>query len=283
MNVSITLVPRGGLANRMRAIASAVALSTRIGANLCVVWIRTSDLSASFSDLFLDDNLPFRLKELPRRHFAYLPHRGKYLYLPTFWQNMRYSSTLRDERKQDRSYLIGAKPESVYAFFRSVRSGSVFVDTCHEFYPYTPELYRSLFRPSAKVEKRISALLHPEPGRAQPTGLHIRRTDHIDSIQSSPLSMFEDTIRQYLASDSGCRFYLATDDDATKERLKTLFPGHIITSPATASRFTLQGMIDGAAEMFALSKCSSIIGSFQSSYSEAAAILGNISLKIIKI
>ena len=110
----------------MRAIASAVALSTRIGANLCVVWIRTSDLSASFSDLFLDDNLPFRLKELPRRHFAYLPHRGKYLYLPTFWQNMRYSSTLRDERKQDRSYLIGAKPESVYAFFRSVRSGSVF-------------------------------------------------------------------------------------------------------------------------------------------------------------
>lgn len=282
MNVSITLVPRGGLANRMRAIASATALSARIGAKLTVIWIKTADLSAAYSDLFLAENLPFRLKELPKRQFAYLPQRAKYLFLPTLWQNMRYTSSLRDERKRDRHYLIEAKPETVYAFFRSIRSGTVFVDTCHEFYPYSTDLYRSLFRPSPKVENRIRQLM-PDMGRSLPVGLHIRRTDHIQAIKSSPLSLFEDTINNILSSDPQRSFYLATDDNDTKEYLCGKFPGHIAFCPETASRSSLQGMIDGAAEMFALSRCSSIIGSFNSSYSEAAATIGNIPLKIIKI
>lgn len=283
MNVSITLVPRGGLANRMRAIASASALATRIGAKLNVVWIATKDLAALYSDLFLTDNLPFRLTELTRRRFAYLPHRGKYLYLPTLWQSVRYSSTLRDERRRDRHYLIDAEPETVYAFFRSVGTGTVFVDTCHQFYPFSDDLYRSLFRPSPNVEMRVRQLL-PDIGRGipSPVGLHIRRTDHVQSIQSSPLSLFEKEIGDMIAAEPQRRFYLATDDDATKERLRSLFPANIITSPATASRSSRNGMIDGAAEMFALSRCSSILGSFNSSYSEAAALLGDISLKIIK-
>lgn len=281
MNVSITLVPRGGLANRMRAIASAAALSARIGAKLTVVWINTADLSAAFSDLFLTEKLPFCLKDLPRRRFAYLPQRAKYLFLPTMWQNTRYSSTLRDERQHDRHYLIDAEPETVYAFFRSIRTGTVFVDTCHAFYPYSAELYRSLFVPSPRVESRVATLL-PDLGRSLPTGLHVRRTDHIQSIQSSPLSLFERTIKDILAVDPTRKFYLATDDDTTKDDLSNMFPGHIATSSHTASRSSLQGMIDGAAEMFALSKCESIIGSFNSSFSEAAALIGDIPLKIIK-
>lgn len=281
MNVSITLVPRGGLANRMRAIASAAALSARIDAKLTVVWINTSDLSAAFSDLFITKNLPFCLKDLPRRQFAYLPQRAKYLFLPTMWQNTRYSSTLRDERQHDRHYLIDAEPETVYAFFRSIRNGTVFVDTCHAFYPYNGELYRSLFVPSPRVEARVATLL-PDLGRSLPIGLHVRRTDHIQSIQSSPLSLFEKTIKRILAVDPARKFYLATDDDTTKDDLCNLFPGHIATSSHTASRSSLQGMIDGAAEMFALSKCETILGSFNSSFSEAASLIGDIPLKIIK-
>lgn len=284
MNVAITLVPRGGLANRMRAIASGAALAAAIGAKLNVVWIATSDLKALYSDLFLTDNMPFRLTELRGRTFVYLPHRGKYLYLPTLWQSLTYAATLRDEKRRDRYYLIDAEPETVYAFFRSVGTGRVFVDTCHQFYPFTADLYRSLFRPSPAVEARVSGLL-ADNGRQNtpaPVGLHIRRTDHVQSIQSSPLELFEKEIDSLLHIDPRTRFYLATDDDATKKSLKSKFPGHILTSPATASRSSRQGMIDGAAEMFALSRCREILGSFNSSYSEAAALVGDISLKIIK-
>ena len=283
MNVSITLVPRGGLANRMRAIASASALATRIGAKLNVVWIATKDLTALYSDLFLTDNLPFRLTEYSHRKFAYLPHRRKYLYLPTLWQSVRYSLTLRDERSRDRYYLTDAEPETVYAFFRSVGTGTVFVDTCYQFYPFSADLYRSLFRPSPNVEMRIRQLL-PDIGRGiqPPIGIHIRRTDHVWSIQNSPLSLFEKEIGEIVSAEPQRKFYLATDDDATKEHLTSLFPANIITSPATASRSSRNGMIDGAAEMFVLSRCQLILGSFFSSYSEAAAMLGDISLKIIK-
>ena len=279
--LSITLIPRGGLANRMRAIASAVALVSDINANLTVVWIKTPDLSALFSDIFISDNLPFQLLELSHRHFSYLPHRLKYLYLPTICQDFKYRATLRDEMHTDRYYLIDADAETIRAYFTAIGSGNILVDTCHEFYPYSAEFYRSLYQPSHQVVKRIKEL-YPTSG-CRPIGLHIRRTDHIQAIKHSPISLFEDAIRHELSLNHQRIFYLASDDSETKNYLLRRFQENISTSPSPASRSSLNGMIDGAAEMFVLSKCESIIGSFNSSYSEAAALLGEIPLQIIKI
>lgn len=48
----ITFVPVGGLANRMRAIASALTLAKHTDSRLKVIWFPTWDLYASFNSLF---------------------------------------------------------------------------------------------------------------------------------------------------------------------------------------------------------------------------------------
>ena len=53
----ITLIPVGGLANRMRAIASAVELSRICDCRLNVYWFRDMGLNARFGDIFCGMNL----------------------------------------------------------------------------------------------------------------------------------------------------------------------------------------------------------------------------------
>lgn len=48
----ITFVPVGGLANRMRAMASAITLAQQTDSKLKVIWFPTWDLYAPFDSLF---------------------------------------------------------------------------------------------------------------------------------------------------------------------------------------------------------------------------------------
>ena len=58
-NGNITLLPIGGLANRMRAIASAVYLCRLSGSSLNVYWFRDKGLNASFAGIFNPTILQF--------------------------------------------------------------------------------------------------------------------------------------------------------------------------------------------------------------------------------
>ena len=71
------------------------------------------------------------------------------------------------------------------------------------------------------------------------------------------------------------KFYLATDDEATKARFKKRYGTRVVCAAGSATRATLRGMQDAAAEMFILASTDRILGSYYSSFSEAAALLGN--------
>ena len=58
----IILIPIGGLANRMRAIASGWSLANAVQKDFIVVWHRNYELNASFNNIFKDD-LPFKIIE----------------------------------------------------------------------------------------------------------------------------------------------------------------------------------------------------------------------------
>ena len=59
-NGRLTLVPSGGLANRMRAIASAHCLCQQTDSSLQVVWFRDWALNAPFNSIFLPQGLTIR-------------------------------------------------------------------------------------------------------------------------------------------------------------------------------------------------------------------------------
>lgn len=84
----ITLVPVGGLANRMRTMASALTLAQQTNSKLKVIWFPTWDLYAPFDSLFepIDEScITLRNASLWDRITLDRPRR-KNLYLPCLFQ-----------------------------------------------------------------------------------------------------------------------------------------------------------------------------------------------------
>ena len=85
-----------------------------------------------------------------------------------------------------------------------------------------------------------------------------------------------DKMYEILQINPDAKFYLATDNDKTKMDFVGKYGnGTVMSNPRPASRNSLDGIKDAVAEMFILANASKIYGSFYSSFSEAAAIIGN--------
>jgi len=106
-------------------------------------------------------------------------------------------------------------------------------------------------------------------------GVHIRRTDHTKCIEQTPLDFFIDMMNKEAFST---KFYLATDCLGTKNKLKEMFKERIYTSDILLKRTSKEGVKGALQDFVSLSKCSKIIGTKYSSFSEMAALYGGIEL-----
>ncbi len=264
-----------GLANRMRAIASALALCNETSKELSVIWPINSDLKASFHDLFEIDGLKFDVNSIGRLpySFTYELPRKRNLYVSYIYQRFKFDLRrfiYNDELSADELQQIIRASKKAY-----ITSGI-------EFYPFNTDEYRNIFVPSQQVKQRMAEIC----GDIDKSyiGVHIRRTDNAKAMQYSPIDAFKTELRNILQTKPEAKFYLATDDEAVKREFITEFGSERIYSNSNgAQRASRAGMIDGLAEIFILSKTSSIIGSYYSSYNEAAAMLGNVPLHQIKV
>jgi hypothetical protein len=111
-------------------------------------------------------------------------------------------------------------------------------------------------------------------------GVHIRRGDNRTSIQESPSELFWEAMAAY---DPSVIFYLATDSMREREEAERRFPGRILTGSGTIlSRNDPFGCREGMLDFYCLSRCSEILGSYYSSFSEMAAAYGGAPLRVIK-
>jgi hypothetical protein len=77
-------------------------------------------------------------------------------------------------------------------------------------------------------------------------------------------------------------FYLATDDNEVKIKLKKHFGAKILTyDNSELTRSNEKGMKDAVVDLWCLSHTSKIIGSYTSSFSAMAAEIGKINLIIL--
>jgi hypothetical protein len=109
-------------------------------------------------------------------------------------------------------------------------------------------------------------------------GIHIRRTDHVKCIEASPLALFE----EYLEKADRGNFYLATDDAEVKAAFKEKFTKHFIASPVVKlGRLSKEQQIHGIIDWLLLQKCTKIVASQGSSFSELAAWRAGIPLEVL--
>lgn len=267
----IIIVAQGGLANRMRAIASGLYYAIKTNRDLLVVWYKNKELNASFSDLFKIENVPFKIIE--PNFLAYnLYHeqpRKKNFFISRIIRKLLGITAIID---------IHNLPEELIIERLNKATKRVIINSGLQFADYAPEILQQIFRFNENVIERKNKILR---GRTPEIAIQIRRTDNIESIKHSPLHSFEKAINSLIKKNCNVSCFLATDDTQTKAYLSSKFPQNIIINPRETRRDTKEGMIDAAAEMLIMSECKIIYGSFWSSFSEIAALYGSKELVVI--
>jgi len=110
-------------------------------------------------------------------------------------------------------------------------------------------------------------------------GVQIRRTDNEQAIKHSPTEAFLKVMATYPISTY---FFLATDSDFEKVKLRDVYGPRILTFDAPLNRNTITGMKAGFVDFLALSRCSEILASYHSSFSVKASEFGEVPLRVIK-
>lgn len=268
----IIIEPFGGLANRMRVIASGLWLQKKLDCKLTCIWPQNQDLYAGFDDLFEDiDGL-----NIIQKSYKY-----KYLKSTQFKKNSkfylaRFINKLIgvDYYIKELDYVDQVWTEEIDIVSISEKYRNVYVKTCEEFGDNYSEFQN--FTPINKLLTKINNIKEQFDGNT--IGLHIRRTDNIQSIEYSPLELFIETINLNIEKNINVNFFLSTDDIEVENELISKYRKRIITYKKELSRQSVVGMQDAVVDLFCLSNTKLIYGSYWSSFSDIASRIGGVKL-----
>lgn len=273
MRKKLTLVPIGGLANRLYAITSAIAFCEDHDIDLKVVWFKDWGMGADFHALFeLAGNHPHvEIVDATWKDYIFDRPRKRNFWLPYLYQRFAYEQCVY-ESAINKGYSNNDLKD---AFCRC--KALYLVHYC-SFYDCDPI---RIVRPCEEIMGVIEQRKKNFQMDDHVIGVHIRRTDNTDSIKHSPLALFIDKIHQEIEVDSDARFYVASDDLKEKQRLKDIFGDRIITPWKEVRRDTVEGIKDAVVELYTLASTKKIYGSVHSSYSQLAALLGHIDITVL--
>lgn len=266
----IILEPHSGLANRMRVIASGIAYAHITNQKLVINWIADDGLACDFEDIF--EVIPPKIcssqfLRLARRFVSFMDRR-----LPSvldLWGTHFCDSKCRS--------LMWVHNSNDLEISYVKKNGLNFFHTCNDFFLSKAEY--SLFKPKQIILEKIED--NKKKIGKNAIGIHIRRTDHKESISYSPLEEFISAIKVHLDKDMNTKFFLASDDKETIDIIKQQFSDCIITGDVSFGRNSKQAIIDALTDIYTLAHCKQIIGSFNSSFSEVASRINNIPLTVI--
>lgn len=108
-------------------------------------------------------------------------------------------------------------------------------------------------------------------------GVHVRRTDFQPAILHSPLELFISTLKEF---PRGTSFLVCSDDVAEVESLKQQ-GFNVMLSGLAVGRSSAVTLLNDLAEMLLLSRCSTILGSYGSSFSRFASLYGSVPLRVV--
>ena len=289
-----TIILEGGLGNRMRVAASAYAMAKQLAAHgtpipFRVLWTKQWGMRCRFDELFsLTPDLSPKgegsicLRDaLDLEKVIYARPTWKNLHVPRLLQRMKYRHIIYAPQ----IWYLNRDGFDYEAWFRQ---GGTLMTAYRDFCPWISDDLRTLFQPNEEVQRLIDERCRDFTPNT--IGIHIRRTDHQQAIDESPIELFFEAIDRSLTPDPSPKgdgsiyplIYLATDDEATKAALRKRYGKRVITSDAKATRESTDGIRDALVEMYALSRTRHIYGSAGSTFSPIAACLGDVPITILQ-
>jgi hypothetical protein len=277
LSLRLVVVPKNGLANRMRAIEAGATFCRRHGFEYHVEWWKEPDCNSDFAQLFeMPVSFVLRQREFPggraaraRRHLAKAGYRLRgYPWIEDedvlWWDHQAGRDNLRPCRR-------------IVADGRRLpqRCRGVVLHTHRMFEP--PAAAWGALRPAPALLTQARAVLErggsAGDGRGW-IGVHIRRTDHVNAQQHSPTQAFIEAIDRHLAARPGAMLFLATDSPAEESALQQRYGARLVTAAKQHwQRSTSGGVRAAMIDLLCLSLCDVILGSYWSSFSAVAAQL----------
>jgi hypothetical protein len=263
----LVILPVGGLGNRMRVVDSSLALSKATGENLRLIWLLNPSLNCKIEDLFV---IPERVERVTCLNMYTLSGKIRWRLYQAYF-SLFYDLYL----SQEDVIAILDLEESIEELVAGKR---VYITTYSRYYN-SPRPFGELV-PIKALQERIDEVTK---GFKNVVGVHIRRMDNTSSTKYSPTSLFVEQMKTELELNHDTRFFLATDSPEVEEQLRQAFPGRIITYPKRAlDRNNPLAAQDALIDLFCLSRCRKLIGSYWSSFTDVAWQIRGIERLIVK-
>lgn len=142
--------------------------------------------------------------------------------------------------------------------------GDLEIFTCHpedfqpQFFSESLGHYANSLVPSEETQKRIDSVTIPEGC----IGIHIRHK--IAQPEAEPVEWYLERLQV-----EDVPLFLSADSKDVEDQILTAFPDTLVQDKPYI--YNRDGIIRSAADLYLLSQCSRIVGSFRSSYSQMAA------------
>lgn len=275
----IIVKPQAGLGNRMRVINSCIILQkrNRHAATIKLLWETDNTLNCSFSDLFQPiENLDLIRSNYFLNYFAFFNYQ-KTLSLKQNLKKRLLTPITRKFTYHDNDIIF---PLRFNVDYWDNTKKHFLIDTYSDFYDPGYGNYYHLFKPIVELQEKITNQLRQF---VEPTiGVHIRRTDNLNSIERSQDELFFTCMYKRLKKNSRTLFFLSSDDLKTQELFKKEFGNNLITRfDKDLNRNNKIGAQDALVDLYVLAGTKEIIGSYGSSFSRVASLINGIPLTII--
>jgi hypothetical protein len=237
MSLEIELL--AGMANRLRAMISAICWAEDRDLSLHVIWSANDPACmARFESLFERSSLP------------------------------RWVTVDMGPMMGEGVMVLSPEDMVTHATATQIRSYG-------HFYQKDPERWLRYLRALRPVKSLIPN--HPF-FEQKAVGVHIRRGDHVKAKTQSTAAAF---IKAMDAEPVDTVFVVATDSATERVLFNERYKGRVWFPATSLSRMTQKGMNDAVLDFMALSRCKKILGSYASSFSELAALYGDLPLEVV--
>jgi hypothetical protein len=271
------VIPRYGLANRLRGIASTLAIARRFRIPFGMVWQSGPGFDdVAWHDLFANDYPLLEPSVIDAADAAGLPRASRWIRTPELDKPRHIRRAIRrigfvnDEGWHDLDWLLRKRGATIRG---CKRLNAV---ACRE------------LRPAPAIAKEVDAFVTEHFTGRPMIGVHIRRGadamkgPYRDDFISSTDDAFERAIERTSAARPDARYFLATDCATTHDRFIARFGERMVSRPKPYVETEYLGPIrevtHAACDFFLLSRTTRIIGNAGSTFSKQAARVGGIEM-----
>ena len=255
--------PYGGLCNRMRCVSSACRFAEKHNIELTIIWAELDELNCDFKSLF-------SLKCAAKVRIINIP----------YWDNkirrIIHRALSKYLRERSVRFLYNYDGKNVDG---TVKDG-MYILSFSNWFP-TEDQYE-VFELRDTIKKRVCKIIDYYQGKL--LGVHIRRTDNKESIETSPTELFYEKIQEVRDEYPDCKLYIASDERNEIENMTNYFGSEnvVVMQNIDRVRNTKKGIIEAATELYILANCRAVVGSYYSSFTDTAAAIRNIPKYIVK-